>query len=155
MVTVRLASKGGLRVVVLDGLLGSTRVEELLRRLGRGVPGAEALVRSQALRLDSKDSLAVAGLVARGVVHVCAGEEGGMLMLGQETPGIFAVPGRGSEGSDQGLVEKLGYLLGRFSEDLSEIERAVLRLEVMAGSGEFCLCLCLLLPSLLLLQELV
>ncbi len=140
MVTVRLASKGGLLVVVLDGLLGSTRVAELLRRLGRGVPGAEALVRSHALRLDSKDSLAVAGLVVGGVVHVCAGEKGGM--LGQETPGIFAVPGRGSEGSEQGLVEELGYLLGRFSEDFSEIERAVQRLELMARSGEFCLCLC-------------
>jgi hypothetical protein len=60
-------------------------------------------------------------------------------MPGQETPGIFAVPGRGSEGPEQGLVEGLGYLLGKFLEDLLEIERAVLRLELMAGSGEFCL----------------
>jgi hypothetical protein len=138
MVTVRLSSKGGLVVVVLDGLLGSTRVAELLRRLGRAVPGACALVRSHALLLDPKATLAVAGLAAGGVVHVCAGEEGGM--PGQETPGIFAVAGRGSEGPEQGLVEELGYLLGRFSEDLSEIERVVLRLELMARSGELSLC---------------
>ncbi len=137
MVTVRVAcaSKGGLRVMVLDGLLGSTRVAELLRRLGRGAPGAEALVRSHALLLDPKATLADAGLAAGGVVHVCAGEEGGMPV--QDMPGIFAVPGRGSEGPEPGLVEELGHLLGRFSEDLSEIERAVLRL--MARSGEFCL----------------
>ncbi len=139
MVTVRVAcaSKGGLRMVVLDGLLGSTRVAELLRRLGRGVPGAEALVRSHALLQDPKATLAVAGLAAGGVVHVCVGEKGGM--PGPDMPGIFVVPGRSSEGHEQGLVEELGYLLGKFLEDLSEIERAVLRLELMARSGEFSL----------------
>ncbi len=124
-------------MVVLDGLLGSNRVAELLRHLGRGVPGACALVCSHALLPDPKATLADAGLAAGGVVQVCAGEEGGM--PGPDMPGIFVVPGRGSEGSEQGLVEGLGCMLDRFLEDLSEIERAVLRLELMARSGEFSL----------------
>ncbi len=135
MVTARVAGKRGLRVVVLDGLRGSTRVAELLGHFGLGVLGAEANVRSHALLLKRNTTLADAGLAAGGVVHVCAGEEGGM--PGPDMPGIFAAPGTFLEGPDTGLVEGIGYLLGRLSGDISKIERAVLRLELLARAGEF------------------
>jgi hypothetical protein len=135
MVTALVAGKRGLRVVVLDGLPGSTGVAELLGHFGLGVLGAEANVRSDALLLKPNTTLADAGLAAGGVVHVCAGEEGGM--PDPDMPGIFAAPGTFSEGPEPGLVEGIGYLLARLSEDISELERAVLRLELLARSGEF------------------
>ena len=133
MVTALVAGKRGLRVVVLDGLPGSTRVADLLGNFGLGVLEAEANVRSHALLLKPNTTLADAGLAAGGVVHVCAGEEGGM--PGPDMPGIFAAPGTFSEGPELGLVEGIGYLLARLSEDISEIERAVLRLEILGRSG--------------------
>jgi hypothetical protein len=144
MVTVQGASKGGSRTKVLDGLQASSRVAELLGCCGLGLPaGAEVLVRCDVQLLVPKTTLADAVVAARGMVHVCAGEEGGM-PAGPDTPGIFASPPRNSAGPEQGLVEELGSLLGRLSEDLSEMEGAFLRLELLARSGKV---------SLLLLQS--
>ncbi len=114
MITALVAGKRGLRVVVLDGLPGSTRVAELLGHFGLG---------SHALLLKQNTTLADAGLAAGGVVHVCAGDEGGMPGPDSDMPGIFAAPGTFSEGPELGLVEGIGYLLARLSEDISEIER--------------------------------
>jgi hypothetical protein len=139
MVTVWVASKGGLRMVVLDGLQASSQVAEILGRCGLGVPqGEKALVRCDAQLLKRTTTLADAGVAARGVVQVCVGEEGGML-AGSDMPGIFAAPPTNSEGPEHGLVEELGSLLRRLSEDLSEIEQAVLHFKLLAGSGSFSL----------------
>jgi hypothetical protein len=142
MVTALVAGPGksDLRVLVLDGLPGSTPVAELRGHFGLGVLGAEANVRSHALLLKPNTTLADAGLAAGSVVHVCAGEEGGM--PGPDMPGIFAAPGTCSEGLELGLVEGIGYLLERLSEDISEIERAVLRLEILGRSGKFAIRRC-------------
>jgi hypothetical protein len=83
-VTVRLAVKGTgafAREVVLEGLLGSTRVEEVLRRgaeaLGVG-SRAPAAARCRGRLLRGGDTLEEAGVGADGAVEVWAGIAGGM-----------------------------------------------------------------------------
>ena len=112
MVTVCVAKKGVCRVVVLEGLQGSTRVEELLVCCGFGMlERAEIIVRCNAQVLKAEATLMEVGVAAGGVVHVCVGKCGGMPTdADPDVEEIFAFPGTEQAGPgspEQGLAELL------------------------------------------------
>ncbi len=81
MVTVRLEGERTVREVAVDGLAGSTRVDELLLRaaVALGLPGEAAVALRCKLRfLKADKTLFEAGVPVGGAVDVFVGECGGM-----------------------------------------------------------------------------
>jgi hypothetical protein len=137
MVTLCVAGNGDGRVVVLEGLQSSTLVAEIF-----GVH--QGFVRHDARLLRAEVRLVEAGVTTDDVFHVCAAKGGGMpswlTAADPDLQGIFATVTSGTEeagpGSEQGLAEGLGQLLHHLSEDVSEIEGAVLNLNHLLRSGQ-------------------
>ena len=82
LVTARMAGRGGVREVALDGLAGTASVAALIMRAALAL-GVSASAEEVALLVDSRllrgeDTLAAAGVASGDVVYVCCGEEGGM-----------------------------------------------------------------------------
>ena len=80
MVTACVAGKGGWRVVVLEGLQGSTLVAEIFASCGV-LDWAEMVVRCDARLLKAKGTLVEAAVTADNVFHVSAGNGGGDAVL--------------------------------------------------------------------------
>ena len=142
MVTACIACKGGPggRVVVLEELRASTLVAEILECCGV-LEGAEVVVRCDGRLLKANGTLVEAGVTTGGVFHICVGKGGGMpswlSAADPDTQGIFATCGTEEAGpySEQGLTEGLGRLLHHLSEDVLQIEEAVLNLNLLFTSG--------------------
>jgi hypothetical protein len=143
MVSACVVGMGGRRVVVQELLQGSTRVADLLGCFCVQ-EGAEMFVYCNARLLKAKATLVEAGVAAGGMVYICVGKGGGMphwqAAAGPDLQRIFAVSGSegaGPSGHEHGLAEELGWLLHSLSEDVSEMEGAVLSLNLIFRSGQY------------------
>ena len=138
MVTVCVNGQEGERVMVLEGLQGSMLVAEILQACGV-LEGAEMVIRCDARLLKAEGTLLEAGMATGGAVHVCVGKGGGMpswpAAADPDMQGIFVIAGTGPGGPEQGLAEGPGRLLHHLTEDISEIEAAVLNLNLVHRSG--------------------
>jgi hypothetical protein len=147
MVTVLVASKRGGRVLVQEVLQGSMLIAEILERCGVLV-GSKMVARYYARLLKAEATLVEASVTTEVVVHVCVGEGGGMPFWQEaadpDMQGIFAISGTEEAGPgdpEQVLAEGLGRLLHNLSEDVLEIEGAVLSLSLLFRSGLHTSCL--------------
>ena len=125
------------RWVVLEGLEGAKRVEEVLLLAGVQT-GAEALVLYESRLLRGEATLAEAGLAAAGggALKMLEGKLGGM--PGADSDSIFAMADSifataqpdGAAGSEEQeeLAGVVGGLLGQLSREESRLEGAVRRL---------------------------
>ena len=143
MVIVRIASKWGVRVMVLEGLGRIRLVAELLERMLDMPTGSEAILRCGVRMQNTEVTLAEASAMAGEPIHMTLGEGGGMpITLCQseeeaDTPGIFAFPENDSRAD--GIVEALGLLLESLSRNVSEIEAATGRLRLVEEDGQLSL----------------
>jgi hypothetical protein len=134
--TVRLGGKRTVgRRVVLEGLQGATRLEEVLLLAGVQT-GAEAAVLCESRLLRGEATLAEAGLAAGGAVQMWEGKPGGM--PGADSDSIFAMAysifataqpdGAGESDKQEELAGAVGGLLGQLSREETGLEGAVRRL---------------------------
>jgi len=143
MVIVRIASKWGVRVMVLEGLGRIRLVAELLERMLDMPTGSEAILRCGVRMLNTEVTLAEASAMAGEPIHMTLGECGGMPITfcqseeAADTPGIFAFPENDSRAD--GIVEALGLLLESLSRNVSEIEAATGRLRLLEEDGQLSL----------------
>jgi len=98
--------------MVLEGLQGSVLVAEILQACGV-LEGAQMVVRCDARLLKAEGTLMETYIAAGGAVHVCVGMGGGM----QSWPAA----------ADPDMQD--------LTEDISEIEAAVLNLNLVYKSG--------------------
>jgi len=140
MVIVRIASKWGARVMVLEGLGRIRLVAELLERMLDMPTGSEAILRCGVRMLNTEVTLAEASAMAGEPIHLTLGEGGGMPITfcqseeAADTRGIFAFPEK--ESRADGIVEALGLLLESLSRNVSEIEAATGRLRLLEKDGQ-------------------
>jgi len=141
MVTACIACEGGRRVVALEKLQGSTLAAEILECCGV-LEGTKLVARCDARLLTGE-----AGVTTEDMLHFCVGKDGGMpswaAAADPDVERIFATCGteEAGPGPEQGLAEGIGRLLHRFSEDVSEIEGAVLNLNLLLTSGQHSSCM--------------
>ena len=141
MITACVAGKECGRIVVLEGLQGSTLVAEIFERFGL-LEGGKIVVRCDTRLLKAEVTLAEAGVTTDGMFHVCVGTGGGMpswaVSADPDMQGIFATSGtdEAGPGPEQGLTEELEWRLHFFSEDVSEIEGALQNLNLLLRSGQ-------------------
>ena len=135
MVTACVAGKEGGRMIVLEGLQGSTLVAEIFACCGV-LEGAKMVVRCDARLLKAET-----GVTTDDIFHVCVGKGGGMpswaAAADSDTQGIFAIwdTEEAGPGSEQGLTEGLERLLHHFSEDVSKMEGVLQNLNLLLTSG--------------------
>ena len=122
------AGEGAGREVVLDGLRGGTRVEEMLRQgvAALGLPeGGELVAMCEGMLLRQDATLEEAGVQAGGLVEAWVRTSGGM--RAEEEVGIFALGERKQEEGE----DDIEVLEGAVEKELGGLESVLRRFEAV------------------------
>ena len=121
----RLAGADAGREVLLDGLRGGTRVEEMLRQGAAALglqEGGELVAMCEGMLLRRNVTLEEAGVLAGGLVEAWVRTSGGM--RAEEEVGIFAL-------GERRQVDDIEVLEGAVEKELGGLESVLRRLEAV------------------------